>query len=272
MKKLLSIALALTMLASTANIAIPINAFAENEQSSAMEVKTQENETSEADTIVEETTESDTVITNNDYTENIVSGGVVLTPEDAESVNPVMTQENKAKLAEYEEILISEMFEEGIALFSNDVSSFSDSSDDPTFNQYLADYIYNFSGYDYCKNELKMPYRSYVETRKDDSTWNTLLTAWRVATFELSDAATYSAKEIGFYETILYDVLYQNQEIESISGSLQKTVNTVQVSSLKKISKSLSKDFGEVWRTSTNDMSLDEIESLREPLKIDSQS
>ncbi len=267
MKKLLSIALALTMLASTANIAIPINAFAENEQTSAMEVKTQENETLEADTIVEEISESDTVITNNDYTENIVSEGVVLAPEDAETVNPIMTQENKTKLAEYEEMLISEMTEEGISLFSNDVSLFSASSDSPTFNQYLADYNYNYNCYNLYKNEFKMPYRSYVETRKDDPTYNSLLAAWRIATFQLSDVATYNTKEIGFYETILYDVLYQGQEIESLSGSLQKITNTVQASSLKKISKSLSKDLGEVWRTNTNDMSLDEIEGLNKAMQ-----
>ncbi len=111
-----------------------------------------------------------------------------------------------------------------------------------TFNEYLADYNYKYNSYNFYKNLYKSPYRSIVETRKDSEEWQTLLFSWRVATFKLSDIIEYNSKEVGFYETILFDILYQGNDLESLSGMLKSCVDTVQSSILGKIVKAFSSE------------------------------
>ena len=248
-KKIISLLLAFMMLAMV-SLSVPAQA-AEIERSEYITTADTASETvgSSREDItahskdVQEGTKTDTMVENtspfNEYpdnisntsgnyiTENIVSAGFPLEPDEDAIENPVMTPENQAQLNAYKKKLLSEIKEDGYALNRSALSLFS-ASNIPTFNQYLADYNYHFNCYDFYKNEFKMPYRSYVETRKDDPVYQGLLAAWRIATFELSDAAKYSNKEIGFYETILYDVLYQGQDMESLSGSLAKYVKSVQ--------------------------------------------
>ncbi|HIU57757.1 MAG TPA: hypothetical protein IAA61_08120, partial [Candidatus Ornithomonoglobus merdipullorum] len=145
--------------------------------------------------------------------------------------NPILTPEEAERGRAYEERLRSEMEAEGAA---GEVSLFD--TDMPTYAQYLADWEYKDGegkGYNLYAKDLSLPYRSYVETRRYDATFNGLLTAWRIATFELSDIQDFSTKEIGFYESILYDILYQGIDTTSIAGSLEKGLDTLYASSVK---------------------------------------
>ena len=261
-KRIIGMVLSFTILLTTINVALPLGVLAENEETSVPIVT----ETIESP---EETTEyapvgeaSGEPVATTDIMGNIASGGTALIPDESVLNDPVMTPENREKLEAYKAKLLEEMEAEGYAVDNSAVSLFS--TDIPTFNQYLADYNYNFNCYNFYKNDFKLPYRSFVETKRDDPTYQALLGAWRVATFSLSDIVTYSTKEIGFYETILFDVLYQGKDVESLSGMLKDGVDTVEASSFKKISKFLGEDFDNMFYQNVTTMTADQLESLNE--------
>ncbi len=85
------------------------------------------------------------------------------------------------------------------------------------------------------KNDLKLPYRSYVETKRDDPVFQGLLAAWKTVTFKPTALYESETKETGFYETILFDLLYQGEDVETISGTINKKVKSFQASTLKSL-------------------------------------
>ena len=101
------------------------------------------------------------------------------------------------------------------------------------FQQFLADYNLNYNRYSFWVNEFKSPYRSYVETKKNSSTYQVLLNAWRVATFTPKDDMEYAMEEVAYYQTILFDILYEGEKVESITGRLDKDLKLSKSSLMK---------------------------------------
>ena len=141
------------------------------------------------------------------------------------------------------------------------------STPDMTFDQFVADWNavqFKDGEYGYFTNEFTTPYRSYVEEKNTDYVYRGLLNAWRIATFELSDVAKYSKKEVGFYEKVLFSVLYKDVEMENISGEMKKAVNSIQASTLKKTSKLVGSSISE--HIKIKDMSTEEVEQLTDAI------
>ena len=145
--------------------------------------------------------------------------------------------------------------------------SIASSEEIPTYNQFLADYNYNFNNYQFFNGNVKLPYRSYVETKREDSVYQGTLVAWKIATFELNDLVEYTEKEVAFYETILYDVLSHGNEYESLSGSLEKAVKTVQASSMQKVTEFFSENIKSFKDTPTSSLTTNELSKLNEALQ-----
>ena len=58
----------------------------------------------------------------------------------------------------------------------------------PTFEQYKASYYIKYSPYSWYKsNEFNLPYRTVVETNRSSPAFLGLISAWEIATFQLSD-------------------------------------------------------------------------------------
>ena len=149
--------------------------------------------------------------------------------------NTILTPEEQKREAEFEAKLRAEMAEEEM---NGETAELADSI--PTYNQFLADDIYeNGHGrrYSLYKNDFSTPYRAYVQKYKSDPTWQSLLGAWRIATFSLSDITSYSNKEVAYYETILFDMLYQGNDVLSLTGELKKAANSIEISTLSKVAK-----------------------------------
>lgn len=67
-----------------------------------------------------------------------------------------------------------------------------------TWNQYKADYYLDYSPYSYyMSDDFNVPYRTIVEENSKSDVFNGLLTAWQIATFELTDVVEYSKKRTG---------------------------------------------------------------------------
>lgn len=91
-----------------------------------------------------------------------------------------------------------------------------------TYDQYFADYIASNSiPQQYINREHYMPYRKYVEDRKNSMVYSGLIFAWKAATFE-GDIGEIADKEVAYYETILYDTLIgdiSNNLVDSIDNA-----------------------------------------------------
>lgn len=78
----------------------------------------------------------------------------------------------------------------------------------PSFDEYLADYYNENSSMKYWIGEYQPPYRTFVENGKANGLAADCI-AWRTANFSLADVASYSRKEVGYHQTILFDLLYE---------------------------------------------------------------
>lgn len=111
---------------------------------------------------------------------------------------------------------------------------------------YKAYYYLNFSDYAYFLNTYRSVYQTNLESLADNKPYQAMLTAWRVATFNIASEVDYAKKEIGYYETLLFDLLYDEQSgtifqsFMSEYSDLTKTANSVQkalsASTFKKVS------------------------------------
>ncbi|MCM1227982.1 MAG: hypothetical protein NC320_11285 [Clostridium sp.] len=73
---------------------------------------------------------------------------------------------------------------------------------------YLADYICESSvAQDYINRKYSLPYRTYVEDRRESTAYQAMLTAWEIATFDGKIIDGVAEKEVGYYETVLYDTI-----------------------------------------------------------------
>ena len=78
-----------------------------------------------------------------------------------------------------------------------------------TFDQYKADYYMDYSPYKYyMSSDFTLPYRTIVDKNRNSKTYQTLINAWQVTTFNLSNVTDYSKKRVGYYEAFLFDILF----------------------------------------------------------------
>ena len=77
------------------------------------------------------------------------------------------------------------------------------------FTQYKADYYLDYSPYEYyMSSKFTLPYRTTVDKNRNSMTYQTLINAWQIATFNLSNVTDYSKKRIGYYEAFLFDFIH----------------------------------------------------------------
>ncbi len=155
-----------------------------------------------------------------------------------------------------------------LAILSHIGNVFAAEETIPTFNCYLADYtINNSSLYDFYKNDYYGIYRNYVDNgKKNPAFWAGLVT-WEIVTFQLSDIAEENNKRVGFYETILYDVMYQGNMNEPLSDTYKEIVSSVKANSLKKLSKYMEKDPVPTLESKIGNLSEDDKAMLSQTLQ-----
>lgn len=87
-------------------------------------------------------------------------------------------------------------------------------------NVYLSYYYLMKDGlYDYTMNNYESAYIKEVTKRENSTAFQTLLTSYRIATFSLSEGVSFTNKETGFYEALIFDMLYDDST-ESIFSTL----------------------------------------------------
>ena len=117
---------------------------------------------------------------------------------------------------------------------------------------YKAYYYLNFSDYAYFLNTYRSVYQTNLENLADNKPYQAMLTAWRVATFNVASEVDYAKKEIGYYETLLFDLLYDEQSgtifqsFMSEYSDLTKTANSVQKALSASTFKKVSDLYGEI--------------------------
>ena len=117
---------------------------------------------------------------------------------------------------------------------------------------YKAYYYLNFSDYAYFLNTYRSVYQTNLENLADNKPYQAMLTAWRVATFNIASEVDYAKKEIGYYETLLFDLIYDEQSgtifqsFMSEYSDLTKTANSVQKALSASTFKKVSDLYGEI--------------------------
>jgi hypothetical protein len=104
----------------------------------------------------------------------------------------------------------------------------------PTYDQFLAEYNLNDTGFDFHIINV-MPYRGYVEHKRNDAAYQALVALWRLATFQ-SDPIAYHRNQVDFYTAFLFDVLYEDRKMENISGIMYNALEASGASILKTLS------------------------------------
>ena len=119
----------------------------------------------------------------------------------------------------------------------DDIALYIEHSDDQEYMRYLADYYLSNFPYDfYIKGGLKLPYREDVESKKDNKDWNNSITAWKILTLgEGTATLDYTDKKIGFYDTVIFDILYSTTHDESAFKKAEKLCKSTESGTFKKI-------------------------------------
>ena len=173
-----------------------------------------------------------------------------------------LAQENAQKVQDEQEI---EMAKKGI-------------------ESYIAWYTINHGGYDFYMNRFKNPTTTVAERNQNDPEYSASMLLWRVATFQFEKEAEYATSEIGYYETFLFNMLY-NDENESFLNEFSdqyssniKIFQTVEkalgISAISSVCKAY-KELGEEWGLpqNTEDIekfkkSLQEADNIKDALDI----
>lgn len=107
-----------------------------------------------------------------------------------------------------------------------------------TFEQYKANESIHSSLIEfYLSDRLYMPYHEQVEKNRSSLTYQTLINAWQISTFELDNVVDYSKKRVGYYESFLFDIIYEGNDPDNLTGQMEKIIKSVQSSSMKKLCK-----------------------------------
>ena len=123
-----------------------------------------------------------------------------------------------------------------VMLFTFSVSTFSaTAATSTTYDQYLADYLISSAeAQSYINRDYYIPYRKYVEDRKNSDVYQGLLAAWEIATFNGS-AASKADKAVAYYETILYDTIVGDTSSFPIVDTLDSTFSSIKAGTYKTI-------------------------------------
>ena len=149
----------------------------------------------------------------------------------------------------------------------NNASAFSK---EDKYQLELASYLSSDSvALSYLNQDINMPYRKYVEDRITNPAWISLISGWKVATFDLSDVTEMSLKQVGYYETILFDILKTERESESELENLDKIFKSTHASAVKNVydlyGNCLSTELSELKKDSDKyNQILDTVEDMEE--------
>lgn len=138
---------------------------------------------------------------------------------------------------------------------------------------YTAWYTIEHGGYDFYMNRFENPARTVAERNKRDPSYSTNMLLWRIHTFSVEQEAKYATSEIGYYETFLFNMLY-NEENDSFLNefadqyssdiktyqTFEKALGTSAVSSVCNAYEKL----GEIWKLPE---SAEEIEKFEQSLQ-----
>ena len=127
--------------------------------------------------------------------------------------------------------VLTSMISAGIVTSSASTIS---SSDD--YYTYKESYIENYCTYDYLVNEMRLPYRAFVETLDKDTAFQVELDAWKLATISPDSLVTEitQSQQCKYYEAILIDLLVRNTQEESFIENVQSFKDSIHVSAWKK--------------------------------------
>ena len=107
-----------------------------------------------------------------------------------------------------------------------------------SFDQYKAEHYINYSSYEYfMSDDFKMPYRTTVEKDRSSATFNSLLAAWEVATFSGSNVVEMANKRKGYYEALLFDIIYTGTDAVNVTDAMNAGIKATQASVLSKVTK-----------------------------------
>lgn len=107
-------------------------------------------------------------------------------------------------------------------------------------------YIQKYDGYDFLMNQLHSPAQIVVDLKKDDPTWNAALATWRVATFDLKSEWDRGDKELGYYDSLIFNILYDEK-----SESIGTSVLSAYVDSVGDVEKAAKKVSASTWKKVT---------------------
>lgn len=112
------------------------------------------------------------------------------------------------------------------------------------FETYAAWRAINYSSYDFYMNRFENPTRAAVKKNLNDPAYRQTLAQWRMTTFSFGQEVSYATKEIGYYETLLFDMLYDDTSksfatefadtYSGVAKQLQTAEKLVGLSSIKK--------------------------------------
>ena len=120
-----------------------------------------------------------------------------------------------------------------VGIVTSSASTISSSDD---YYTYKESYIKNYCSYDYLVNEMRLPYRAFVETLDKDTAFQVELDAWKLATISPDSLATEitQTQQCKYYEAILIDLLVRNTQEESFIENVQSFKDSIHVSAWKK--------------------------------------
>lgn len=144
-------------------------------------------------------------------------------------------------------------------------SSASTISSESNYYSYKENYIKNYCTYNYLVNEMRLPYRSFVETLDNDSAFQVELEAWKLATISPDSLVedVLNSQQYKYYEGILMDLLVRDTQEDSFVENLQSFKDSIHVSAWKNYVNYNSKILQDTPITSDNaDTILKEMKSM----------
>lgn len=149
-----------------------------------------------------------------------------------------------------------------VGIVTSSASTISSSDD---YYTYKETYIKDYCTYDYLVNEMRLPYRGFVETLDKDTAFQVELDAWKLATISPDSLVTEitQSQQCKYYESILIDLLVRDTREESFIENIQSFKDSIHVSAWKKYINYNSNILNNIPITSENaDALLKEMKSM----------
>ncbi|MBQ6117762.1 MAG: hypothetical protein IJK98_00890, partial [Clostridia bacterium] len=117
------------------------------------------------------------------------------------------------------------------------------------YDIFTAWFKQTYSSYQYMLYDYISPYKPTVEKNEGSAVYQSLLFAWRAATFNISSEAGYAEKEVAYYESFIFDMFYDDdsgtffqtliKEANNYNKSAEKELKALGASVEKKVADSL---------------------------------